>query len=160
MQSALRFNYDALLALRAPGSPTITATAASSQVDINLITQSARHSLDGLHGELSFTVVLQVVSADHTTGDETYSVAFNVYDENGANPVTLQTYAIQQTDIGNVLYFPFDANMIEEQAPNVVTSYLTGISGTPKGAFFGLNVTLAGTTPILGYYAFIAPNHM
>lgn len=144
MESIVRHTYDAALKLQAPGSANITSTTASSQVDIQKITKSVRGALNGRFGEGSFDVVLHVAALDHTTGDETYSVAFQTYDANGANGVTHETRLLTTTDLGLTLTFKFDAKTLGLEDANA--------------AFFGLNVTLAGTTPILGYWAFVAPN--
>lgn len=150
MESKVKYSYDASLALYAPPKSgvavtTITATAASTQVDINKIV-NGRGDIAGRFGEGSFDVVLHVVSLDHTTGDETYSVAYNTYDVNGANAVTHDTRLLTITNIGQTLVNKFDTATLGLEDANAF--------------YFGLNVTLAGTSPILGYWAFIAPNKM
>lgn len=145
MNSVIRNGYDADLALVAPGSANLVATGVSTQVDINRITKSVRGALDGKLGELEFDVVWHVVSVDHTTGDETYSLAFNTYDVNGANAVTHKTQAITVTDIGKSRVTKFDGATI--------------LVDNANAAFFGLAWTLAGTTPILNFWAFVSSDN-
>lgn len=144
MESIVRHAYDAALKLQAPGTAAITATAATSQVDIQKITKSVRGALNGRFGEGSFDVVFHTTALDHTTGDETYSVAFQTYDLNGANGVTHETRLLTIADLGLTYNWKFDVKTLGLEDPNAV--------------FFGLNITLAGTTPILQYWAFVAPN--
>jgi hypothetical protein len=144
MESIVRHTYDAALKLQAPGSANITTTTASSQVDIQKITKSVRGALAGRFGEGSFDVVFHVGALDRTTGDETYVLTANTYDLNGVNPVTHFTRNVLIGDLGTTLTFKSDVKTLGLEDPAAV--------------FFGLNLTLAGTTPILGYWAFVAPN--
>ncbi len=144
MESVIRHGYDANLALKAPGAVAITASELSTKVDINRITKSVRGALANRYGEYEFDVVVHVVALDHTTGDETYSLDFNTYDAAGANPVTHQNRLLTVADLGKTLIFTFKTGTIQE--------------ADADAALFAVNLTLAGTTPILQYWAFVSPD--
>lgn len=145
MESKVKHTYDSLLKLVAPGTANITTatTTASTQVAIDKIV-NGRGDIIGRFGEGSFDVVVHIVALDHTTGDETYTVSFNSYDSAGANAVTHATRAFVVADLGKTFVFKFDTASIGNVDANAF--------------FFGLSVVTAGTTPILGWWAYIAPN--
>lgn len=143
MESKVSHSYDAELVLQAVGSVAITATATSSLVGLNLITKG-RGDINGRFGEGSFDVQLYVEALDHTTGDETYSLAFETFDASGANGTLQDTVAFTTADVGKVKTFKFS------------TATLGGVD--PDGAQFGIVATLGGTSPSLQYWAYIAPN--
>lgn len=143
MESKVKSTYDAALVLQAVGSVAITTTTTSTKVDINRIA-FGRGDIQGRYGEGSFDVVMSIVALDHTTGDETYSLAFTTYDSAGANATTQDTHAFTIADIGNPLRYKFDTATLAEVDSDA--------------AQFAIVATLAGTTPSLQYWAFIAPN--
>jgi hypothetical protein len=146
MESKIRHAYDASYVLKALNSSAVTATETSSKVDLNLITGSVRGALNGKYSERQIDVVLHVTALDHTTGDETYSVAFTTWDAAGANAVTHQTRALTTADVGKTLVFSFKTGELAEER------------GDSVGALFGFVNTLAGTTPSVTYWSFAAPN--
>ena len=143
MESAVRHTYDAALALQAPGAAAITATAVSAAaVDIYEITKSPYGVLNGRHGIGSFDLVVYVAAADTTTGDETYQL--QVMTLNGANQATVQEKIdLTGAQVGKVLVFPLHPKTLEAFAAD--------------SAKVQLNAVLAGTTPSLQYWAFLAP---
>jgi hypothetical protein len=140
--SAVRHQYDASLALQAPGSVAITATAPTSALDLYEITGSPYGALNGLNGLGSFDLVLYVGALDHTTGDETYTVQIEVADE-AASWTVVESFLLATAQIGEVLAFPLQP------------ATLAAFAG--DAAQIRLNVVLAGTTPSLTYWAFLAP---
>lgn len=145
MESAIRHQYDASLALRAPGSADITATAATPGLDLYRITRSARGANDGRYGIGSFDLVLFIKSIDTTTGNETYSFAVQVSDTVSGSYEDVQTIAVNADVIAQPLVFAFHPKTLKL------------VSGDDAG-FLRLNATLGGTTPILNYWAFLAPH--
>lgn len=143
MESKIKYTYDALLALQAPASANVVATASSAYVDINKITKG-RGDVQGRFGEGAFDVVVHITTLDHTTGDETYSAAFTSSDAAGANKIVHFTRAFVVGEVGKTFAYKFDAATIGLENANA--------------AKFGIDWTLAGTTPILNYFAFVAPN--
>jgi len=143
MESRIRHAYDASLALLAPNSAANTATFTSTKVDINRIVNSVRGALNGKYGERNFSVVFVVTALDHTTGDETYSYAFTTWDANGANPVTQRTEVFTTADIGAVYVYDFDTGSLANRDNDA--------------ALFGFVATLAGTTPSVQGFSYVAP---
>lgn len=144
MESKVKYLVDDALKLQAVGSSNVTASANSALVDINYIT-NGRGDIKGRYGEGSFDVLIHVVSADHTTGDETYTLNFSTADSAGANVTTQETYVLSTTtDVGRTMVFKFD------------TTTLNGVDA--DASKFGLAWVLAGTTPILNYWAYLVPN--
>lgn len=145
MQSVIRNQFDASLALALPGGAVVTADGASTLVDINKITRSVKGALNGRFGEMEFDVVLHVVSLDHTTGDETYTLNFNTYDANGANAVTHFSKTLTTADVGKTFVYKFDTITLGVEDANA--------------AQFGIAVDVGGTTPSLGYWAFVSSDN-
>lgn len=143
MESKVKYTYDDALKLKAIGSAAITVTETTAKVGFDRIA-NGRGDIAGRYGVGSFDVVVHVTALDHTTGDETYSLAFTSYDANGANPVTQETILFTIADIGTTKVFKFDTATLQQWDTD--------------GAQLGIVVTLAGTTPILQYWAFIVPN--
>lgn len=143
MESQIRHQYDALLALKAPGSAAITATAASTAVDIDRITKG-RGDVQGRYGIGSFDAVLYVSALDTTSASETYTFEFQTVDANGANPVTHETVTLTAAEIGVPLVFAFHPATLK--------------AADADGAKFRVNAVLAGATPSLTYYGFLAPH--
>lgn len=143
MESKVKYLYDDALKLKAVGSVAITASGVSSQVGLNLIT-AGRGDVNNRFGEGSFDIVFHVVAIDHTTGDETYSVAVKTYDSAGANGTLQETIALVVGDLATTKVWKFDTVTLQQTHA--------------AAANIGLDITLAGTTPILQYWAFVAPN--
>lgn len=143
MESRIRHGYDASLALLAVGSVAQAATFTSTKLPLDRITNSPRGAIDGKFEERNFSVVVAINALDHTTGDETYSVAFTTWDVNGANPVVHFTRLFTTADIGVPLVFDFDTGTLA--------------AADADAAEFGFVATLAGTTPSVQGYVFVAP---
>lgn len=141
-ESAVRHQYDAQLALQAVGSVAITATAATSALDLYEITGSPYGALNGRNGIGSFDLVLYVAALDHTTGDETYTVQIVVTNE-AAQATVVESFALTIANIGQVLAFPLQPATLADFAGDAASVHL--------------NVVLGGTTPSLTYWAFLAP---
>lgn len=144
MESKIRHQYDADLALKAPGSAAVTATAASDAVSIYPLTKSRDNVLDGRFGIGSFDAVVYVNALDTTSGSETYTLQFQTVDEDGANPVTHQSVTLTADHVGEPLVFAFHPATLR--------------IADEDAAKFRVNVVLAGATPSITYYAFLAPH--
>ncbi|HTH49506.1 MAG TPA: hypothetical protein VMB21_18465 [Candidatus Limnocylindria bacterium] len=145
MQSAVRNGYDASLALRAPGSAALTADATTDKVALDKITKSPRGAIDGAFGEFEFDLVLYLEAGFAAGADNTYTLNFNSYDADGANPVTHLSKTFVAADVGKLpKTFKFDLRTLGVENPNA--------------AQFGIGVDVAGTTPSASFWAFIAPD--
>lgn len=143
MESKIRHQYDALLALKAPASAAITSTAASTAVDIYRITEG-RGDVDGRYGIGSFDAVVYITALDATSGSETYTLQFQTVDADGANAVTHQTVTVDSTNVGEPLVYAFHPATLKVKDADA--------------AKFQINAVLAGASPSLTYYAFLAPH--
>lgn len=147
MESSIRHQYDALLALQPVGSAAITASAVSANaVDLYKLT-SGRGDLQGRYGLGSFDVVFQAVAVDEADGDETYTVVVQTVDADGANPVDQQSFTVTGADLGRPLVFAFHPETLRARDEDA--------------AEIRLNVTIvagAGGTASLQYHAFAAPH--
>lgn len=143
MESKVKYLIDAALMLKASGTVAITSTETTAKVDINRIA-NGRGDVTGRYGEGSIDVLLHVVAIDHTTGDETYTLGFTTYDSAGANAVTQETATLLVGDLGLTKVFKFDMATLQTLDSDA--------------AQFAIVVTLAGTSPILQYWAYIVPN--
>lgn len=143
MESKIRHQYDALLALKAPGSAAVTADGASAAVDINAITKG-RGDVDGRFGQGSFDIVVYVTALDTTTGDETYALQVQTVDAAGANPVTHDVIEVTAAMVGEPLVFAFHPSTFKVKDADA--------------AKVRVNVDVGGTTPSITYYAFAAPH--
>lgn len=144
MESAVRHQYDASLALTPPGTAAITATAVSAAVDIYEISHSPYGALNGRNGVGSFDLVFYVAALDHTTGDETYTVQIQSVALDGTTVTTQESVVLTTAQIGKVLTYPLQ--------PSTLAAFASGDASHVR-----LNVVLGGTTPILQYWAFLAP---
>ena len=144
MESKIRHGYDADLVLRAPGLAALTADTTLTKVDINRIVNSVRGALDGKYEERNFSVVVHL-EAGFADGDsdETYTLNFNTYDANGANPVTHFSKTFVAADVGKTFVFDFDTDTLAVEDSDA--------------AQFTAALDVAGTAPSATFYAFIAP---
>jgi hypothetical protein len=141
--STNKFSLDALLVLEPAGSANITATGVSaSSIELDVLT--AYWQTGDIAVNLDVAVVLEVTVWDHTTGDETYVATVEVAPTSGFGaPVTVATQAI--TGLGRYVMV-----IDRDEVQNAL-----GTSATD--GFLRVKQTLAGTTPILNYSAFVAP---
>lgn len=112
----------------------LTASAAST----NIIDLSASRNIGA--GEPMAVALTIDVAADHTTGDETYSVAVEVDDDSSfGSATTIATYTLSASTVkGDV--------------------HVIGVPVTPTNAdnrYLRLSYTLAGTTPSVTVTAFL-----
>lgn len=141
--STNRFPFDALLALEPFGSSNITATGASTNT-LSLDVLSSYWASGDVAQDFQFAVVTEVNAWDHTTGDETYVQTLQVCATSGfgSGVVTVATQAI--TGIGRYV-----SVVTREQIAAALAGATTG--------FLRVEMTLGGTTPILGYFAYASP---
>ncbi|UTC29856.1 hypothetical protein BAJUN_02260 [Bajunvirus bajun] len=142
MESKIRHQYDADLALRAPGSAAITATTATGAVDIYRLDRA--RGVQGRYGIGSFDIVIHFGALDTTTGDETYFIDVETVDANGANAVVQATVPVVAGNLGEPIVLGFHPS--------------TFAAKDPDAAKVRLNVRVAGTTPSATFYAFLAPH--
>jgi len=141
-----RYTYDAdsKVVLRALGSSAITASAASLEVPLDKLT-AYWHGSDTDLAMQTFAVVIFVESSDGANGDEDYTFAVETDSATGfSSAVSVASVAFTNSaaPLGEIV-IPLDVAMIQKL--------------DPTAALLRLNVTLAGTTPSLGYGAWIAP---
>lgn len=159
--SKLKHQYDALLALRALSARATPVTASGQGggfVDLHHIAAGngtyagtpglpgALGDVAGLFGQRPFDVVIMVDTIDTTTGDETYTLKLQAVDKNKANPVDVPAGAVQVTAglVGEYIVVKVHPETLKLAAPNA--------------AYLQIAHVLAGTTPILTYFAFAAPD--
>lgn len=143
MESKIRHQYDALLALKAPASAAIVATGDSNDVSLYRI-ENGRGDIEGRYGIGSFDCVVYVNAMDATTGTETYTLSFVTVDENGANPVVHEVVTLTAGQVGEPLVYAFHPATLKVKDADA--------------AKFRITATLGGATPSLTYYAFLAPH--
>lgn len=118
----------------------LTATAASTNT-IDLFPNANGQNTNIAEGEPMCVMIAPSVSADATTGDETYAVAIQTDDNTGfGSPTTLATVSIP-------------AAALKAGATPVFI-------GLPSGLYeryLRLNYTLGGTTPSVTLDAFLCP---
>lgn len=135
------FDADASVTLRGPLAVALTATGADAAVDLG-VNKDAYWSDKKLPDEVYY-VAFNVSAADRTTGDETYSLALQLCsDAAGANPVTVAV--LPAITAPGIYVLPVDARTAEA---------IYGTANVPTHA--RVNATLAGTTPILSYTAYL-----
>jgi hypothetical protein len=157
--SKINHMYDALLALRdlTARKTAVTATGVSAgAVALHQITSGgsvtgvaglpgALGDVVGLFGTQPFDVVINVDSIDTTTGDETYHLKLQSVDANKANPTDVPggDVIITAAMVGKPFVIKVDPHtikMVDDDAQFLTIAHV-----------------LAGTTPILAYYAYAAP---
>lgn len=135
MNSTVRHQYDAALALKAPGSAAVTADAATAAVSIYRI---ANGPLAGRKGVGSFDIVTQVTAVDFANATETYAFEVQVSaTENGAYTTLSSTPVVSK---------------------GAKTLKVDAASLPADAAWVRLNMNVGGDTPSITYHAFVAPN--
>uniref|UniRef100_A0AB74UN98 Minor capsid protein n=1 Tax=Caulobacter phage BL57 TaxID=3348355 RepID=A0AB74UN98_9VIRU len=145
MESKIRHQYDALLALQPVGTAAVTADGSSvNSVDLYRIT-NGRGDIAGRYGIGSFDVVFKFKAL--TTGGatpETYTINVVTTDAAGANPVVQESFVV-------------DAAMVA--APYVLAFHPASLKlKDADAAKIKLTIDVAGTAPSLDFYAFVAPH--
>lgn len=143
MESAIRHQYDAALALKAPGSAAVTANGNTAAVDLYHITKG-RGDVDGRYGIGSFDVVVMISEIDTASGNETYTLTFETVDAAGANPVAQEVVTVTAGMVGAPLAFAFHPATLKAKDADA--------------AAIRVAVAAAGTTPSIKFYAFAAPH--
>ncbi|AXQ69702.1 minor capsid protein [Caulobacter phage CcrSC] len=140
MESAVRHQYDASLALQAIGSAAVTATAVGTgKISLQRLT-AGRGDLANRYGQGAFDVVAYFSALDTTSGNETYELQFCTYDAAGANETVVEKATITAAQVGEVLEFKFQPITLQKFDADA--------------AQFGVKLVVAGTTPSATYYAF------
>lgn len=141
MNSKFRYMYDA-----APTIALITKDGVAKTATFNGVT----HTLDKLEGwwntageiaDTVFAIAINVDALDHTTGDETYTIALQVGDDGFTHSVTTQSIAVAA---------PGQYVLLVDM-PTIVA-----LLGAYKPTSLRLVATLAGTTPSFTGYAWMA----
>ncbi len=157
MESAVRYSFDALLAMQDIGSAAIVATAAGvsasnpngGPLDMYKLTDAGPRPLGDLRGRFGlgeFDVVVHVGAIDQTSGNETYALHF----QTAATPSASDTWTDQQVVtvtsamVGETVAFGFHPETLKAIDPNA--------------AFLRVYAVLAGTTPSMQYHAFASEN--
>lgn len=143
MESKIRHQYDALLALRAPGTAALTMDGNTTAVSLYRI-DNGRGDIEGRYGIGSFDCVVYVTAMDSTSGSETYTLNFQTVDADGANPVTHETVVLTAGQVGDPLVYAFHPSTLKIKDDDA--------------ASFRINVDVGGATPSLDFYAFLAPH--
>ncbi len=143
MESKIHHQYDALLALRAPGSADLTADTVLTKLDLHRLT-GGRGDLLNRYGEGAFDLVVNVNTIDSTTGDETYVLEVTTYDSAGANAQIQFSHTVVAAEVAKPLVF------------TILPDQLTYLD--TDAAQISINVNVGGTTPIINLWAFAAPH--
>ena len=140
MNSKVKFTVDkdASVTLRASSAAQITATTAETGISLNPGT--AYWSLGNIPLQ-TVAVNFLVKTIDRTTGDEAYTLTVEVATTVGGSYTVVGTLAALTT--AGVYTLLLDLDRVLKQVPGA--------------AFIRVNATLAGTTPILDYDAYLAP---
>lgn len=133
MNSAVNYIYDEATAFRKPTDAAITASADSTAIALDRMTNHTGAYADKL-GNQVYTVVLVVTALDTGTGDETYAV--QVETDGGA----AVSQAVTVTAVGTHV-FHIDRDTID--------------LADSDAASLNIAATLGGTTPSLSYYAWM-----
>lgn len=147
MKSKLPFVYDAELALRAPGSVAVTATAATDGFDLGLMAAYWNKTLAGAGNEVAaeqLAIVVDVTAVDPADADETYT--FHVQTDSVADfsDSPINSFSIAADRVGTyVILLDVDTLRLLDA----------------DGAFVRLNLVIAGTTPSITYSAWVHPVH-
>lgn len=134
--SKVRVNLDALLAFRAEGGSDLTATAASGVQSLDKL--GARWNSDEIATKEQSAIAVFTTKLDTTTGDEVYDLEVQV-DSTAAfgSPAVVKTVRVSKTGYNLV-------GLTREEI----------LAADPDAAYIRINAKLAGTTPILNYYAY------
>lgn len=144
MESKVKHQYDALLALRAPASVALTADTDLTKISLDRLT-AGRGDLENRYGLGSFDVVVYVTSI--VTGGmvaETYDLKFQTYDSAGANAFTHMTHRVTAAEVGEPMVFTFHPQYL-------------AVNDT-DAAKFSINLDVTGTGPSIVLYAFCSPH--
>lgn len=138
--SKVRFNIDALLALRPDsGQSDITADANTGVLSLDRL--GAEWNAGEIATPLQYAIFGAVTKIDATTGDETYDLKLEVdSSEAFSSPVVVSTVRVNK--LGQ-----FIIPVVREQL----------LAADPAAAFLRIGVDVAGTTPILNFWAYAAP---
>lgn len=130
-------DFDPSVLLRDPAAANITATTAGTALTLNRLTQAYWDNSELPLG--SFGVAFHVHTIDRTTGDETYTFEVQVASDSAfTTPVTVATLP------GVVSRGYFELHLDGETLQDYTT-----------GAWIRVRAVLGGTTPILGYGAWL-----
>lgn len=143
MESKIRHQYDADLALRAPGGVAVTADTTTPAIDIYRITKG-RGDVQGRYGIGSFDVVVFFTGLDTTTGDETYALKVETVDAAGANAVEHASVPVSAANLGEPLVLAFHPASLKLKDADASAIRLT--------------LDVGGTTPSANFWAFVAPH--
>lgn len=143
MKTPFPYQYDAELALRAPGSAAVTATAATDEFDLGALT-AYWNGADGEVAAEQLAIVVDVTEIDVADTNETYTFQVQTDSEAafGDTPVGSFQLAVAAT---GVYVFLLDVDTLRLLDAD--------------GAFVRLNLTIAGTTPSITYAAWVHPIH-
>ncbi len=142
LSSKVRHSFDAEPKVMLRDAAAAAVTATKSETGISLDTLKAAYWQGNETPQQTFAAIINVSAVDKTTGDETY------------------VFTIQ---VDSVLAFSDSPVTIATLTVNAAGVYVVNLDGPTidaldvNAAFIRVTATLAGTTPILSYGAWLAP---
>ena len=137
-RSTINHIYDAAASFRAPGLATVTATSIIGVVALDKMVNARYGDQRNKLASESYKVVVAVETIDRTTGDETYTFI-----------VETGTTAAPATEVGRMSVSTTGQYVLEIAAENIES-----LSATRE--VLELNLTVAGSTPIIKFSAWLA----
>lgn len=141
------FDADASVTLRSSTAGAITSTATETAISMHEIRGAYWQDGDEIPYGV-FDVWVDVTSFDHTTGDETYTLALVIDDTSGLSDSPVTLFSVLLPAAVGVYRFCLDSKTIALLNPDH--------SGTDQ--WLAVRMTLAGTTPSINYSAWLGRN--
>lgn len=138
MNGRNRFSYDAVTALRAYDQVDVTAATNTSVFDLEKVTAY----WGGYNSDDTTVVVIEVKSLDRTTGDETYKFQIELADNAGFT--------------GSVKAFDLNVTAPGIYVVELYSETVAALHATADR--FRVALTTGGTTPIINFAAYVAPD--
>lgn len=136
-RSTINYIYDAATAFRAPGSATVTATGVIGVQNLDKMVNTRPSDLRNKLGAEEYNIVVAVESIDRTTGDETYTF---IVETGAIGSLNIEVARMSVATPGQYV--------LCIQAENI-----ENLSAAREA--LELNLTVAGTTPIIKFSAWL-----